>query len=744
MSRRNYIRQQNSDQNNNYNNEEKIKVLSENLENEKKLKEELNLKYICLNKDFEALKTKYDILLKKYQDNNLNLSELSKANAKLKENLENISSEKRELEKEIQKIKDKNNKEKKKLDNDINIKNRNINELKQEIQHKDNKNIELKKELEQKSSKFDGAINQFQEMSEQLKMKEEKIKELEAKIKHYQEIKHKYDRFMKINEKEKPKEEILKAPSEEFYDAIVDINSIKSLKTNGWKIYYNKEKRERYLQMISEETIKMGVLGLNNVGKTYILSKITNSELPSGYSLETKGISIKYSEGDKGEAKGLCILDSAGFETPLIKDELVDLKETKNINNEFEQNLQYGIEDDLSKDKAQIEKFIELLIINLSDLIILVLGKMTRTEQRLITKIKNLIKKKENNKIKALIIIHNLSHYYYNSEVENYKQNYLLRSATFELESRQAYGIEGYEDRYYYVEKHTDKNEFEVFHYIMAKEGQEAGNTYNDLTMKLIRHQYNNCNIRRKIDIPEEIVKLFSELSPEILGEKKEIAKSNDNENIIKLIEAEELDKKEKKEDPKIPKIQAVYMDQDGNYYNTFDDGKYEPKYSLYYYREKIKKKENDDDDEDDEEENYQNILLLRLELPGNIKKLTAKRTELSDKLYGIILKGKKEKDEFDEKQNESLHAIYDNRTYDDFTYFIKLNKNFYTLSDTTAKGYTKTYTIDFDKRNKETAFQKEKEKKEGKEKEIKTEKIQSGVYVMKFHLIDGKYYKNN
>ena len=98
--------------------------------------------------------------------------------------------------------------------------------------------------LEQKSSKFDGAINQFQEMSDLLKMKVEKIKELEAKIKHYQEIKHKYNRFMKINEKEKPKEEILKAPSEEFYDAIVDTNSIKSLKTNGWKIYYNKEKRE--------------------------------------------------------------------------------------------------------------------------------------------------------------------------------------------------------------------------------------------------------------------------------------------------------------------------------------------------------------------------------------------------------------------------------------------------------------------------------------------------------------------
>lgn len=107
----------------------------------------------------------------------------------------------------------------------------------------------------------------------------------------------------------------------------------------------------------------------------------------------------------------------------------------------------------------------------------------------------------------------------------------------------------------------------------MAQEEQEAGNTFNDLTMKLIRHQYNNCNIRRKIDIPEEIIRLFSELSPEILGEKKEITKSNDNENIIKLIESWRTWQKRKKEDPKIPKIQAVYMDQDGNYYNTFDEG---------------------------------------------------------------------------------------------------------------------------------------------------------------------------
>ena len=185
--------------------------------------------------------------------------------------------------------------EKNKYNLDLFSKNKKINELQKEFENLNQKNIQLKKDLEQKALKFDGAINQFEEMNNKLKNKEEKIKEYEMKIKYYQNIKIQYDNISKINENERPKEEILKTPAEEFYDAIVDINSIKSLKSLGWKIAYNKERKERYQQMISEETIKMRVLGLNNVGKTFILFKIANAELPSGYSLETKGISIKYS-----------------------------------------------------------------------------------------------------------------------------------------------------------------------------------------------------------------------------------------------------------------------------------------------------------------------------------------------------------------------------------------------------------------------------------------------------------------
>lgn len=46
--------------------------------------------------------------------------------------------------------------------------------------------------------------------------------------------------------------------------------------------------------------------------------------MPSGWSVETKGISIKYTKGEKDSEKGICLLDSAGKETPLLD---VDIQE---------------------------------------------------------------------------------------------------------------------------------------------------------------------------------------------------------------------------------------------------------------------------------------------------------------------------------------------------------------------------------------------------------------------------------
>lgn len=64
-------------------------------------------------------------------------------------------------------------------------------------------------------------------------------------------------------------------------------------------------------------------------------------------------------------------------------------------------------------------------------------------------------------------------------------------------------GVVGYEGRLFYTEEDgTD-------HFIMARQGSEAGNYYNELTIKLIKSRYNDCKNRRNIDIPKEIIDLF-------------------------------------------------------------------------------------------------------------------------------------------------------------------------------------------------------------------------------------------
>ena len=133
-------------------------------------------------------------------------------------------------------------------------------------------------------------------------------------------------------------------------------------------------------------------------------------DIPTGYSIETKGISIKYSKENEGAKIGICILDSAGFDTPLLKNENNNNEKKSENENELVNYLKYDLfTNELSRDKAQTERFIEQLVISLSDMLILVMGKLTRTEQRLISRIKNMCKKNESNKIKSIIIVHNLA-----------------------------------------------------------------------------------------------------------------------------------------------------------------------------------------------------------------------------------------------------------------------------------------------------------------------------------------------
>ena len=722
----------------------------------KKLRKQVD-KYIQFSDKNKELEKK----LKDNQNENINLKEkitnleniINDLNSKINkykndynEIYRNYNSNKRELKEKEEKIRENEmklnlmNEEKKNIlfknQKTIDDLNKIQNEYKNEIKQKDKKINSLENILKDKESKFKGVINSYEDMNNKIKIQEQQITELKEYKKENIHLKEKNEELNNIVNENKTRDDYIKKSSNEYYDVVVDINSIFSLKNEGWRILYNEGRKEIYNKIIGELTIKIGVLGLNNVGKSYLLSKIVKVDIPNGYSIQTKGISIKYSEECKGAEKGICILDSAGFETPLLKNEKnenIEKKENiKEEKNELENNLKYDeIEDELSRDKAQTERFIEQLIISLSDMLILVIGKLTRTEQRLISRIKNMCKKNESHKIKSIIIVHNLAQYHKNEEIKNHIEQYLLKSATFNLKKQKVIGIEKYENREYFVEEKCDSEDLEdleVFHYIMAKEGTEAGKEYNNLTMELIKNQYNFHNQRKEINIPDEIIKLFSELSTEILGEKMECQKKDENTIIL----ADKINKNNENENNQPLHVQNMYVDQDGNYLKN--KRKFEPKYSLYYYKEKDK---NNDDDDD---ENYIKYLLLRLEIPGNIIKLVARSTDPKKEKYkGIIIKGIKKNDEINEEQKDDFTTIYDNRNYENFSYFIELKNNLQ-LAKTSPIGNTQIYEFNFDKRNKD---KKDKKNEVNENKNSDIIKIASGVYIMKFQLTEQSFIPN-
>ena len=93
------------------------------------------------------------------------------------------------------------------------------------------------------------------------------------------------------------KEKLKSLPVTDFYDLVFKIDSFRTLKKKeqgdyGWDILYSKD--FDYDKRTKEELVRIGVVGNGNRGKSFILSKLTNFKVPSGFGIKTEGISLKY------------------------------------------------------------------------------------------------------------------------------------------------------------------------------------------------------------------------------------------------------------------------------------------------------------------------------------------------------------------------------------------------------------------------------------------------------------------
>ena len=423
-----------------------------------------------------------------------------------------------------------------------------------------------------------------------------------------------------------------------FYDVIIDIKSIKDI-TKGWEVKMNERAENEYENFKKGKIIKIGVIGNSNKGKSFLLSKISKIKLPSGTSIRTEGLSIKYPELNEYKNRKIALLDSCGLESPILIEDSFKRKkineEKKEENNKEKLKLEKegpNEKKDIveinskelfkikSREKLITELFLQNYIIYNSDILIIVVGILTYSEQKLVHRIKIEIQKSKLDK--QIYVIHNLMTYTSRKQIEEYINDYLLNSLTFNLEEGHKISTKKEEltGTYFYEVNTTPK----IYHLIFANDGSEAGKYYNDFTLNFLENHFQEVTDLKPFDVIETVKERFIETYKEFIEKpEKSLKKSdfdNSNNKLIKL------------NNPKNIVLKRCLIDELG--FSSLRLNGFEPTYNYYLKDDKI---------------------YVRLEAPGNCT--ISSTTEYSGEYTIIKLTGEKKPD----KEQDKIHTLFFN-----------------------------------------------------------------------------------
>jgi len=715
-------------------------IKNENKLNIEKLKS-LNNQLIEKNETIQLLnneKNKYINTINQLQEN---INKLKKTNENQKKEIAELNDKVRnenENKEKIKKItKDRNyykkclediTSEKNKLEKDYHQKEKNEKNLNEKLKKIDENNIKEREELNKKieslndeNSVLTMAINKDLGTLEEIhKLGYLKDKNFNDNNDNMIKIDPNSNQFIQNGKKEenkKNKEINEDIKLENFYDVVINIKSVKDI-SKGWEIKMSKKGAENFEKYKTKELIKIGVIGNSNKGKSFILSRISKISLPSGTSIKTEGLSIKYPDLKKFKNRKIVLLDSAGLETPVLNEKNIDddedddekekekndmelinnLKNNENINKNKENEVKSNVNDnenenankennkennkgtknnevdekpkifkEKSREKIITELFLQNYIIQYSDILILVVGILTYSEQKLLNRIKTDILKLKINR--PLYIIHNLKTFYTIRQVKDYIKNTLRKSATFDLKKGQniSTDLKDINGTYFYERNSNPK----IFHLIFANEGSEAGNYYNNFTLQFIEKKYQDSTDLKPFDVVKTIKERFIVHSTEI------IEKNNENQiRLDDIITDEEILKNKiiKLKTPQKIILKRCLIDELG--FSNLKGNGFEPNFN--YYKKEV-----------ENENGKEKKIVVRVEAPGNSK--IESKIEYSGEYTIIRLTGTKRPDKEPKNNNDNLHST---REFGEFNLDIPLKTEDYNIKSKDPKIFDKNGII--------------------------------------------------
>jgi len=437
-------------------------------------------------------------------------------------------------------------------------------------------------------------------------------------------------------------------------DMMLNCNSFEQLKKDGWTAIFSKDGYNRYLKSFKNEKgekfekIVVGIVGMYNRGKSYLLKRILNNKNygpKDGFLVTRHGLTCGFPD------LPIITLELEGKNNPLLQSEYSNSNDIKSI----------------IRDQKVCEILFSDFIIKESNILIAVIEQLNFVEQEMIITLIERLKQKEDDycEKRRLIVIHNLMDINKPEEIEKYVNNILLQS--FFLKKKEyVINPKNPNIRLNIYEQLTSDNRLCIVHLVIGNDDSEGvRKKYNEPAFRYIRDCISITEMSRCFDILDAFKKFIIDNSYKFMRDNYFTENSLEiGEKQLKKVYVDKDRKKPPEEKIIIPiklknKIDTINLK---SFYFSSDDKHYfsnsiEPLYSTRII-----------------EKNEEHYLEVTFEMFGKLEDLTCNIEYDNDKVIIIEIRGKNKEINIIGNE-ESIKKEVGNLKYEYFNFQVQINK---------------------------------------------------------------------